>query len=165
MTGQTIAIIGGGPAGSSTAEKLSQGWGITSPGGGGNRVVVFEEKLGWEKPCGGGLTHKVLRRYPYLAEVAGGAKLLHDAEFTSATGAVMRFHLRSPLAIYSRATFNRLLLNRAEDAGAEVVSDRIMDLRRTDSAWELVGREKTYRADFIVLAGGARSRLAAETDP
>jgi flavin-dependent dehydrogenase len=159
MSGQTIAIIGGGPGGSSTAEKLSRGWGLGTPGGSKNRVLLFEEKKGWEKPCGGGLTHKVLRRYPYLAKVAGGAKLLHDAEFIAATGAAMTFHLRTPLAIYSRSTFNRLLLNRAEEAGTEVIPERIMDLRRDGSGWELIGREKTYRADFVVLAGGARSRL------
>jgi flavin-dependent dehydrogenase len=159
MSARTIAIIGGGPAGATTAEKLAQGWGLGSHGGSANRVVVFEEKLGWEKPCGGGLSHKVLRKYPFLAEAAGGAKLLHDAEFIAATGAAMRFRLRSPLAIYSRATLNHLLLRRAEDAGAEVVADRIVALRRGDSGWELDGRGRTYRADFVVLAGGARSRL------
>ena len=159
MAGRTIAIIGGGPAGATTAEKLAQGWGLGSPGGSGDRVLVFEEKLGWEKPCGGGLSHKVLRRYPFLADAAGGAKLLHDAEFVAPTGTAMRFHLRYPLAIYSRATLNRLLLRRAEEAGAEIVADRIMELRRGDAGWELESRGKIYRADFVVLAGGARSRL------
>ena len=159
MAGRTIAIIGGGPAGATTAEKLAQGWGLGSPGGSGDRVLVFEEKLGWEKPCGGGLSNKVLRRYPFLSEAAGGAKLLHDAEFIAPTGTAMRFHMRSPLAIYSRATLNRLLLRRAEAAGAEVVADRIVGLRHGPAGWELESRGKSYCADFVVLAGGARSRL------
>jgi flavin-dependent dehydrogenase len=159
MKTHTIAIIGGGPAGATVAEKLAQGWGLGSPGGSTNRVLVFEEKPGWEKPCGGGLSHKALRRYPFLAEAASGAKLLHNAEFIAATGTAMCFHLRAPLAIYSRATLNRLLLRRAEAAGAEIVNDRIVELRRRDAGWEITGRGKTYRADFVVLAAGARTRL------
>jgi flavin-dependent dehydrogenase len=73
--------------------------------------------------------------------------------------------LRSPLAIYSRATLNRILLRRAEDAGAEVVADRIVGLRSREGGWELEGRGKKYHADFIVLAGGARSRLRQTLTP
>jgi flavin-dependent dehydrogenase len=156
---QTIAIIGGGPAGATTAERLAQGWGLRGASGGRYRVLIFEEKLGWEKPCGGGLSHKALRRYPFLAEATVGGNLVHDAEFLASTGAALRFHLRAPLAIYSRATLNHLLLRRAEEAGAEVVPDRILRFQRKDSTWEITGRQKTYRADFVVLAGGARSRL------
>jgi flavin-dependent dehydrogenase len=155
----TIAIIGGGPAGATTAEKLAHGWGLRGAGGSGHRVLVFEEKTGWEKPCGGGLTHKALRRYPFLAEAASGGNLLYDVEFVAATGAEMCFHLRAPLAVYSRATLNQLLLRRAEDAGAEIVADRILRLRRWEAGWEIAGRTQTYHADFVVLAAGARTRL------
>jgi flavin-dependent dehydrogenase len=159
MNTRTIAIIGGGPAGAMAAEKLAQGWGLRSARGNRHRVLVFEEKFGWEKPCGGGLTHKALRRYPFLAQATNGGNLLHDAEFIASSGAAMRFHLRAPVAIYSRATLNHLLLRRAEDAGAEIVADRILRLRQRDAVWEIEGRQKTYRADYVVLAAGARSRL------
>jgi flavin-dependent dehydrogenase len=159
MNKQTIAIIGGGPAGATAAEKLAKGWRLASPGNGGRRVLVFEEKLGWEKPCGGGLTHKALKCYPFLERAAEGANLLHDAEFIAASGTALRFHLRFPLAIYSRSTLNQLLLRRAEAAGAEIIAARIVGLRRRDLTWEITGRGKAYRADFIVLAAGARTRL------
>jgi flavin-dependent dehydrogenase len=162
---QTIAIIGGGPAGATTAESLAQGWDLCGTGGTGHRVLVFEEKLGWEKPCGGGLSHKALRRYPFLAQTSAGGNLVYDAEFLAPTGAALRFHLRAPLAIYSRATLNHLLLRRAEEAGAEVVADRILRLQRRHSTWEITGRAKSYRADFVVLAAGARSRLRQTLAP
>ena len=159
MNPRTVAIIGGGPAGATAAEKLAEGWGLRRQGCGRQRVLVFEEKIGWEKPCGGGLTHKALKRYPFLAQAANGGNLLRDAEFVASSGAAMRFHLRTPLAIYSRATLDQLLLRRAAEAGAEVVNDRIRRLRRKNDGWEIVGREKTYYADFVVLAAGARSCL------
>jgi geranylgeranyl diphosphate/geranylgeranyl-bacteriochlorophyllide a reductase len=147
---KVAAVIGGGPAGAMTAEKLARG---------GCRVVVFEERLGWEKPCGGGLTPKALRRYPFLAKVPGNGRCIRDVEFLAANQASMRFRLRQPLAIYSRAALNQFLLRRAQDAGAEIVEDRIVHLRAQSSGWELEGRKGPYRADFIVLAAGARTRL------
>jgi flavin-dependent dehydrogenase len=46
-----IAIVGGGPAGALCGERLAaQGY----------RVTIFDEHLAWEKPCGGGLTHKAI---------------------------------------------------------------------------------------------------------
>jgi geranylgeranyl diphosphate/geranylgeranyl-bacteriochlorophyllide a reductase len=44
-----VAILGGGPAGAFAAEQLAAA---------GLEVSLFDEKLAWEKPCGGGLTYK-----------------------------------------------------------------------------------------------------------
>jgi flavin-dependent dehydrogenase len=159
MSTRTIAIVGGGPAGAATAERLAEGWGLRRTGSNGHRVLVFEEKIGWEKPCGGGLSYKALRRYPFLKNAASGGNLLHDAELFAPTGAALRIHLRAPLAIYPRAALNQMLLRRAEDAGAETVAERVLRVRRKDSGWEITGRQKVYQADFVVLAAGARSRL------
>jgi len=153
MNVRTVAIIGGGPAGARAAETLARGWGSACS------VRVFEERVGWEKPCGGGLSHKALARYPFLAAATEGSRLVHDAEFVAPSGEAMHFHLRSPLAIYARSTLNQLLLRRAAAAGAEVVSDHILEMRRCPTGWEFAGRTCNYHADYVILAGGARSRL------
>jgi geranylgeranyl diphosphate/geranylgeranyl-bacteriochlorophyllide a reductase len=147
---QRVAIIGGGPAGSMAAETLARG---------GVQVAVFEERAGWEKPCGGGLPPRALARYPFLLDALDEHKRVEDVEMVAATGASVRFRLRRPLVVYSRATLNQLLLRRAADAGAEIVSDRILDFQRQGSGWRLEGREASYAADFLILAAGARSRL------
>src|ERR1035437_2157433 len=54
-----VAILGGGPAGAFAAEKLASA---------GLGVVLMDEKLAWEKPCGGALTHKAYSQYPFLIE-------------------------------------------------------------------------------------------------
>jgi flavin-dependent dehydrogenase len=143
-------IVGGGPAGAMAADSIARG---------GGRVTVFEEKLGWEKPCGGGLTHKALQCYPFLAPASGEAKPVREVEFVAGNYASLRFKLRQPLAIYSRCDLNGLLLRRAQSAGAEVVEDRILDLRRANSGWELHGKSGHYRAAYLILAAGARTRL------
>jgi geranylgeranyl reductase family protein len=144
------AIVGGGPAGAMAAALIARG---------GSRVTLFEEKLGWEKPCGGGVTHKALQRYPFLLPATGEAKPVQEVEFLAGDNASLRFRLRQPLAIYSRCNLNGLLLRRAQSAGAEVVEDRVRDFRRSGSGWELQGRKGNYRADYLILAAGARTRL------
>jgi len=144
------AIIGGGPAGAMAAEAVARG---------GAAVTVFEEKLGWEKPCGGGVSYKALERYPFLLPASGEGKCVREIEFVAGNDASLRFELRRPLVIYPRCGLNRLLLRRARSAGAEVVADRVCDLRRSGSGWEVLGRKDTYRADYLILAAGARTRL------
>jgi flavin-dependent dehydrogenase len=143
-------IIGGGPAGAIGAASIACG---------GGRVTVFEEKVGWEKPCGGGLTHKALQRYPFLLPATGDMKPIQEVEFLACNNASLRFQLRRPLAIYSRRDLNGLLLRRAVVAGAEVVEDRIRDFRRSSSGWDLQGKKGQYRADYLILAAGARTRF------
>lgn len=151
-----IAIIGGGPAGATAAERLARG---AAAAGERVAVTVFEERIGWEKPCGGGLPWKALRRYPFLLEASEPHRCAHDAELVAPNGRTLRVQLRAPLAIYSRSTLNNLLLRRAENAGAEIVPERILSFRRTNSGWRLEGRTGNYHAQYVILAGGARTAL------
>jgi geranylgeranyl reductase family protein len=149
---ETIGIIGGGPAGATAAERLAKR-------GARFRVLVLEEKLGWEKPCGGGLTHKALRRYPFLLDVGKPHTLIRDAEFVAANGDSVRLQLARPLAIYSRSVLNNLLLERARQAGAEVIADRVLGFERTPQGWKLKSRNGQYACDQLILAAGARTAL------
>jgi geranylgeranyl reductase len=88
-----IAIVGGGPAGALAGELLAAV---------GKDVLLFVEKLAWEKPCGGGLTHKALMQYPFLGEAHAQSKFIVDCELRSPSGRRARFELRHPLAIFSR---------------------------------------------------------------
>jgi len=55
-----IVIIGGGPSGAMCGEQLARS---------GNTVNIFDEHLAWEKPCGGGLTHKAIQRFPFSSTI------------------------------------------------------------------------------------------------
>jgi flavin-dependent dehydrogenase len=155
---KTIAIIGGGPAGAMTACSLagcSLEVGQKPPA----RILIFEENQGWEKPCGGALPFKALRRYPFLLNALEDHHIIQDAEFISANGSQVRIKLHNPIVIYSRATINQLLLRQAAKAGAEVIADHIRGFTRSRKGLEIIGRNKSYQADFLVLAAGARTQL------
>lgn len=141
------------------AERIARGIAWRRGGAEKLRAIIFEDSVGWEKPCGGGLSFKALRRYPWLFEESNGAKRVREAEFIASNGKRAHFRLRQPLIVYSRAVLNRLLLRRAEETGAEIIQERVLGFERTGTGWLLKGSRDIYRSDFLVLANGARSRL------
>ena len=44
----------------------------------GLRATIFDEKLAWEKPCGGGLTFKAYNEYPFLIDNSWPKKLVRE---------------------------------------------------------------------------------------
>src|SRR5450432_3687438 len=148
MTLKRIAIIGGGPAGALAAEYLA---------GAGREVLLFDEKLAWEKPCGGGLTDKALARWPFLRDAQVERKWISDCELIAPSGRKAAFQLDRPIAIFSRLALNGLLLDRARDAGAKVLRERIIRIDGSAGNWRLRSSAGSHRADIVVLAAGGRN--------
>jgi len=86
----------------------------------GRKVVLFDEKLAWEKPCGGGLTDKALRQYPFLRTLEVQRNFVTECELTSPRGRRLLLQLDRQVTIFSRRDLNALLLERARAAGAEI---------------------------------------------
>lgn len=148
-----IAIIGGGPAGALAGERLAAG---------GKRVLLFDEKLAWEKPCGGGLTHKALVEYPFLAEARADSKFIQHCALSSPAGQHVRFELRHPIAIFSRFALNGLLLDRALGSGVELRKERVIRISRANGDWHLATPNGVYRAACLVIAAGARNPFRSQ---
>jgi geranylgeranyl diphosphate/geranylgeranyl-bacteriochlorophyllide a reductase len=147
---KTVAVLGGGPAGASAAERLAQA---------GLRTIVVDEKLAWEKPCGGGITYKAYSQYPYLIENDTPKKLVTDTFLAAPKAKSVKMALTWPLVIYSRVDLNGMLLARAASAGAEIEKERVLGLERTRSGWLIRTRRGKINADFCVVATGARNPL------
>ena len=147
---KTVAVLGGGPAGASAAERLARA---------GLNTIVFDEKLAWEKPCGGGLTYKAYDQYPYLIDNDTPKKMVHETVVNAEGAGEARMNLVQPLLIYSRLDLNRMLLERAERAGAALEQTRVLGIEQRESGWRLRTRNGTAEADFLVVATGARNPL------
>jgi flavin-dependent dehydrogenase len=148
MTPKRIAIVGGGPAGALAAEHLARA---------GREVLLFDEKLAWEKPCGGGLTDKAIARWPFLRDAQVERKWISDCELIAPSGRKAAFQLDRPIAIFSRLALNGLLLDRARDAGAKVLRERIARIDGSAGDWRLQSSAGNHNADFVVLAAGGRN--------
>ena len=147
---KTIAVLGGGPAGAFAAERLARA---------GLRTLVFDEKLAWEKPCGGGLTYKAYRDYPFLIENSVPKKIVTDTCLAAPQAGSVKMRLTRPLLIYSRFELNRMLLERAERAGAQLEKTRVLEMARSTDGWQVKTQRGSLPADYVILATGARNSL------
>ncbi|MGA2724753.1 MAG: NAD(P)/FAD-dependent oxidoreductase [Bryobacteraceae bacterium] len=145
-----VAILGGGPAGAFAAEQLASA---------GLGVLVFDEKLAWEKPCGGGLTYKAYSQYPFLIENSTPKRLITETILAAPHGGEVSLKLDDPLLIYSRLDLNRMLLERAERAGAQIEKARVLGMSRNGRRWQLRTSSGMAHADFCIVATGARNAL------
>lgn len=147
---KTVAVLGGGPAGSFAAERLARA---------GLKTTVYDEKLAWEKPCGGGLTFKAYQEYPYLLDNDTPKKLIHSTSLSAPNAGEVKMPLARPLVIYSRLDLNGMLLERAAKAGAAVEKTRVLGIERREQGWRLRTQAGVAEADFCVVATGARNPL------
>lgn len=146
---RTVAVLGGGPAGSMAAERLASS---------GIRTILVDEKLAWEKPCGGGVTWRAYHQYPFLQE--GSHRSVASTWLAADHTSPLRLDLQQPLLIFSRRELNQLLLDRAAQAGADLVSTRVTGIDRLASTWRITTRSgPPLTADFLILATGARNSL------
>ena len=150
-----IAVIGGGPSGSLAATLLADG---------GKNVILFDEKLAWEKPCGGGVTHKALLQYPFLTAGGSESHPVDQCELMSPSGKRVRFHLEHPVAIFSRLDLNGLLLDRARAAGmggarVEIRRERVTHIAGSPGDWQVCTPQDQCRASHLIVAAGARNAL------
>ena len=149
-----ISIVGGGPAGSLCGERLATA---------GFKVTIYDERMTWEKPCGGGLTHKAIEAYPFLLDSPQPKRIVRKAELISSGGHRAQFEMNRPIVIYARKVLNQLLLDRAIAAGCTAVCSRVTNVDTNGARVRLTAQGEERWSDFIVLAGGARNQLLPET--
>src|SRR5215813_13788280 len=128
MTDFDLLIIGAGPAGSFAAELLAKG---------GAKVALFDGRPeGEPKACGGGVTAKALNAWPHLLNAVG--RTITELDLYSPSSKRLHLLLDEPFAIYSRLAFDNYLRDRARDAGARVISEKISarKTKRNDGGWQ-----------------------------
>ncbi len=155
-------VVGGGPAGATAAYRMGQA---------GAKVLLLDKAKEFprEKPCGGGLSARLLHRFPYVGD------LLQTGEVP--VNPVRRVHLESPdgtrvtfdqtdpiLYLIRRWEFDAALFRRAQ---AACTVRNGVTVRRCTVTPERVELESTdgeiFTAPIIIGADSANSVIARHT--
>src|SRR5256714_1890713 len=156
-----VAVVGGGPAGSSCAAFCAAN---------GLRVVLIErEKFPREKVCGDCLNPEC---WPILRQLAIDQRVRESPHATLASVAFIGLHDRcieielpqgedAEIAI-KRSVFDALLLDRARQFGAEIrETGTLTSLEKTNGDWKLtIADAFACRAQVLVAADGRNSTVA-----
>jgi len=152
-----VLVVGGGPAGATAARALARA---------GVPVRILDRAaFPRNKPCGGGISTRVLARFPHL-----------EPELSRiATHAVSRLHLEGPdrdatlieserpaALMIRRVEFDALLVSLAQAAGAELVAGA--DVVQADQSGDRVAvttRDgRRFEAPIVIAADGVHSVVA-----
>jgi geranylgeranyl reductase family protein len=148
-----VIIAGAGPAGSFAAERLAHA---------GVSIALFDGRLPDEpKACGGGVTSKALKAWPHLLEAVG--RTIDELDMYSPSGKHLHMKLDEPFAVYSRIAFDTFLRERAREAGAVVIADKVSarGFKREGDRWLITTqRGAEFKCKFLVGADGANSAIA-----
>jgi len=120
-----VAVVGGGPAGSTAAYRLAAA---------GARVLLVDKaRFPRDKPCGGGVTGRAARLLPFSID-----PVVEDVVERLDVGLAYRHrfsrHARAPLAYMTqRRRLDHFLLEQAAAAGADVRDGVDVDVRDLDA--------------------------------
>ncbi len=152
-----IAIVGGGPAGAMAGINL-----IDS----GLRVLILDRaRFPRMKPCGGGISCRVYRRFPYIEALLRSipTNFVNKVVFESPSGAVVEFESQDPLyAMIRRTEFDNALLDRCKHGGIEVREDITVSRveMREEGACLTSTTGEQFVADLVIGADGVNSTVA-----
>jgi len=152
-----VAIVGAGPAGATAARRLALA---------GARVRLFDRAtFPRNKPCGGAISIRALRRFPHLAEPLKtiDTRLISRLHLESPNGGRVELQSDAPAALMiRRIEFDAMLVRLAREAGAEVVAGaEIVQAERTGNGIRLSTRQgQAIVAPQVVAADGANSVVA-----
>jgi geranylgeranyl reductase family protein len=143
-----VGIVGAGAAGSHAAYLLADK---------GEEVILFDHKVPWEKPCGGGITWKGIKYFPFLKDNALQPSLAREVKFISPEDNCQLISLPDPIYTFSRKKLGSYLLHKAIEAGAHHIEEKVLKIMENAQGWEIITKEGSYPCHLLIGADGAQS--------
>jgi geranylgeranyl reductase family protein len=149
-------VVGAGPAGATAARTLARA---------GVRVRLLDRSaFPRNKPCGGGISVRVLKRFPYLerelSRISTHALSRLYLEGPDGDGALIESDGPAALMI-RRIEFDELLVSLAVDAGAVLETADIAQAREDADRVVLTSRDgRQFAAPMVIAADGVHSGVA-----
>lgn len=152
-----VIVVGAGPAGATAARRLALA---------GQPVQILDRAaFPRNKPCGGGISLRALRRFPYLEPELSAIATHHVSRLylEGPEGEAILVESDRPAALMiRRVEFDHLLLSLALRAGARLTTGaEIVQARQEADCVELIARDgRRFRAALVIAADGVHSVVA-----
>lgn len=151
-----VIVAGAGPAGAVAARALAAA--------GLRTVLIDRAEFPRNKPCGGGITTRVRRRFPWLVQALAGVEQhqVSRLHLEALRGVALDLDEPEPtVLLIRRLEFDRALVDEARRAGARLLRFDVAQASQDADGVSLRARDgRTLRAPFVVAADGVHSVLA-----
>ncbi len=168
--GLRVAVVGSGPAGSSAAEILAKA---------GIETYLFERKLDNAKPCGGAIPLCMVDEFDLPQEIIDRQvrkmKMISPSNIEVNIGQTLKDD--EYIGMCRREVLDGFMRDRAAKLGANLINGTVyqLDIPSSDkepytlhyadhSNGSVKGEMKTLKADLVIGADGANSRIAKAID-
>ena len=152
-----VVVVGAGPAGSTAAKCLAE-----------KKIrVLLLDKAAFprEKPCGGGLPTRVLKRFPYIKPLVNSISYGSNT-YSSTLRYVLKIHREDPLlTMVLRKEFDQGLVDSAVEVGVTFSDQKpVVDVQIQPGYVQLVFENgETVKAQMVIGCDGVRSLVAEKT--
>ena len=143
-----VAIVGGGPAGAYCAFNLSRQGVIP---------VIFDDSHPREKPCGGGISPPVLKKFPFLERFRSKGFTFENFKIISCINTqVSTKSLKNGFCI-SRKCLDQGILEMAIKNGASLIKEKVLDVQKKGKMWDVITNKSMFSTRILVGADGVNS--------
>lgn len=152
-----VAVVGGGPAGSSAANELAQK---------GLSVILIERNLNNAKPCGGAIPLGLIEEFEipdFLVE-----RKVTEMAVRSPKGKLVTMSMPNGfVGMVRRERFDKFLRERAAQNGATLLEGKFRSVKETPDGFALSvdtkdGGALEVESRFVIGADGANSKVALD---
>ena len=154
-----VIVVGAGPAGATAAKVLGEAGIVT--------LLLDKSAFPRDKPCGGGISARVMQRFPYLSGALAGIPVnwVSKIYFESPAGFAVDYESPNPLYLMIRRyEFDNLLFAmarpRVEFQAQALVRKVTIDSDGMTLSADVAGEPREFRSKALLGCDGANSVVA-----